>query len=49
MSIIETPDQIRPEEMYLTPDQYKAIKNAQMNKPFKIKNKEYYFLWLPFV
>ncbi len=40
MSIIETPDQIRPEEMYLTPDQYKAIKNAQMNKPFKIKNKE---------
>ena len=40
MSIIETPDKIHPEEMYLTPEQYKAIKNAQMNKPFKIKNKE---------
>lgn len=40
MPIIETPDQIHPEEMYLTPVQYKAIKNAKMNKPFKIKNKE---------
>ncbi len=40
MSIIETPDQIHPEDMYLTPEQYKAIKNAKMNKPFKIKNKE---------
>lgn len=39
MSVIETPDQIHPEEMYLTPEQYKAIKNAQMNKPFKIKDK----------
>lgn len=40
MSVIETPDQIHPEDMYLTPEQYKAIKNAKMNKPFKIKNKE---------
>lgn len=40
MSIIETPDQIHPEDMYLPPEQYKVIKHAKMNKPFKIKNKE---------
>lgn len=40
MSIIETPDQIHPEDMYLTPEQYRAIKHAKMNKPFKIRNKD---------
>lgn len=40
MSIIETPDKIHPEDMYLTPEQYKAIKHAKMNKPFNIKNKD---------
>lgn len=39
MSVIKTPDQIHPEKMYLTPEQYKAIKRAKMDVPFKIKDK----------
>ena len=38
--VIETPDDIHPENMYLTPEQYKAIKHAKMDKPFNIKNKQ---------
>ena len=40
MSVIKTPDQIHPEKIYLPPEQYKAIKNAKMDKPFNIKNKQ---------
>jgi len=40
MSVIQTPDQIRPNEIYLPPEQYKAIKCAKMDKPFNIKNKQ---------
>lgn len=40
MSVIKTPDQIHPNEIYLPPEQYKAIKRAKMGKPFNIKNKD---------
>ena len=38
--VIETPDQIHPEDIYLPPEQYKAIKRAKMDIPFRIKDEK---------